>query len=359
MTADLIYRRRWWTLGVLCLSLLVIGLDNTILNVAHPEPARRPLGDLERHLQWILDTYTLVFAGLLLTAGAIGDRFGRKRALQLGLARVRARIAARRLRPLRRRADRQPRAHGRRRRLHHAVDPLDPHQRLPARASAPRPSASGPACPGSASRSARWPAGSCSSTSGGARCSWSTSPSSPSRSSLGSCSCRSRATRSSRRLDPLGAVLSIAGLIDARLGHHRGARRPGWTDRLVLAGFGDRARRARRRSRRGSCRPPTRCSTSACSGTAASARQRLDRAGVLRAVRRDLLADPVPPVRARLLAVRGRRADRPASRRRDRRPAVAPGHARVGTKRGRRRPDRRRDGRSAVRHPRRGARATA
>ncbi len=76
--------RRWWTLAVLCLSLLVIGLDNTILNVALPTLQ----GDLDAtssQLQWIVDVYMLVFAGALLTAGSLGDRFGRKRALTFGL----------------------------------------------------------------------------------------------------------------------------------------------------------------------------------------------------------------------------------------------------------------------------------
>jgi EmrB/QacA subfamily drug resistance transporter len=76
--------RRWWTLGVLCLSLLVIGVDNTILNVALPT-LERDLGASASQLQWIVDAYMLVFAGLLLTAGALGDRFGRKRALEIGL----------------------------------------------------------------------------------------------------------------------------------------------------------------------------------------------------------------------------------------------------------------------------------
>ena len=76
--------RRWWTLGVLCLSLLVISLDNTILNVALPT-LERDLGASSSQLQWIVDSYMLVFAGLLLTAGALGDRFGRRRALTFGL----------------------------------------------------------------------------------------------------------------------------------------------------------------------------------------------------------------------------------------------------------------------------------
>src|SRR4051794_2968945 len=77
--------RRWWTLLVLSASLLVIGLDNTILNVALPT-LEHDLGASSSQLQWIIDAYMLVFAGLLLTAGALGDRFGRKRALSFGLA---------------------------------------------------------------------------------------------------------------------------------------------------------------------------------------------------------------------------------------------------------------------------------
>jgi EmrB/QacA subfamily drug resistance transporter len=84
MDAETIHRRRWWTLGVMALSLLVIGLDNTILNVALPTLVRE-LGASASQLQWMVDAYILVFAGLLLTMGAIGDRFGRKRALSIGL----------------------------------------------------------------------------------------------------------------------------------------------------------------------------------------------------------------------------------------------------------------------------------
>ena len=76
--------RRWWTLVVLCFSLLVIALDNTILNVALPT-LQRDLGASASELQWIVDSYMLVFAAVLLTAGALGDRFGRKKALTFGL----------------------------------------------------------------------------------------------------------------------------------------------------------------------------------------------------------------------------------------------------------------------------------
>jgi EmrB/QacA subfamily drug resistance transporter len=81
--------RRWWILGVLCLSLLIIVVDNSILNVALPTLARPDsqggLDATNSQLQWIVDSYVLVFAGLLLTAGSLGDRFGRRGALQVGL----------------------------------------------------------------------------------------------------------------------------------------------------------------------------------------------------------------------------------------------------------------------------------
>jgi EmrB/QacA subfamily drug resistance transporter len=79
-----VHDRRWWALGVMVMSLLIISLDNTILNVAIPSLVR-DLGATTSSLQWIVDGYTLVFAGLLLTTGSLGDRFGRKGALQLGM----------------------------------------------------------------------------------------------------------------------------------------------------------------------------------------------------------------------------------------------------------------------------------
>ncbi len=78
------YRLRYWTLAVLSLSLLVIALDVTILNVAIPT-LQRDLDASAASLQWIVNAYILVFAGLLLTMGTLGDRFGRRRALEAGL----------------------------------------------------------------------------------------------------------------------------------------------------------------------------------------------------------------------------------------------------------------------------------
>jgi EmrB/QacA subfamily drug resistance transporter len=79
-----VYGRRWWTLAVLCLSLLIVGIDGTIVNVALPSIVRE-LGASSSQLQWIVDAYTLVFASFLLLAGSLGDRYGRKTALTAGL----------------------------------------------------------------------------------------------------------------------------------------------------------------------------------------------------------------------------------------------------------------------------------
>jgi EmrB/QacA subfamily drug resistance transporter len=79
-----IYHRRWFLLGVLCLSLVMVVMAVSGLNVALPS-MQRSLGATATDLQWIVDSYSIVFAGLLLTAGAMGDRFGRKKALLCGL----------------------------------------------------------------------------------------------------------------------------------------------------------------------------------------------------------------------------------------------------------------------------------
>jgi MFS family permease len=76
-------RRQWWALGVLSLAAVVIGMGNLILSLALPTLVRE-LQATASELQWMVDAY-VVFAGLLLTMGAVGDRFGRKRLLTLGL----------------------------------------------------------------------------------------------------------------------------------------------------------------------------------------------------------------------------------------------------------------------------------
>jgi EmrB/QacA subfamily drug resistance transporter len=79
-----VYANRWRTLGVLCLSLTIVMVANMSLNLALPAIAR-DLDASTTALQWMVDAYALVFAGLLFTAGTLGDRFGRKGALQAGL----------------------------------------------------------------------------------------------------------------------------------------------------------------------------------------------------------------------------------------------------------------------------------
>ena len=76
--------RRWWALAIIDLCLLAITMDNTILNVALPTISRQ-LGASGAQLQWMVDAYIVVFAGLLLTSGTLGDRLGRRKLLLAGL----------------------------------------------------------------------------------------------------------------------------------------------------------------------------------------------------------------------------------------------------------------------------------
>jgi EmrB/QacA subfamily drug resistance transporter len=88
MDTQTIYRRRWIILSVLIVGLLAIVIDNTVLNVALKTIAEPHggLGASQSQLEWAINSYTLVFAGLLFTFGVIGDRIGRKRMLIIGLA---------------------------------------------------------------------------------------------------------------------------------------------------------------------------------------------------------------------------------------------------------------------------------
>ncbi|MFI5722963.1 MFS transporter [Streptomyces cyaneofuscatus] len=85
---EAIHRRRWWILTVLMFSLLIVVLDNSILNVAVKtiaSPAPTGIGATQSELEWAINSYTLVFAGLLFTAGLLGDRIGRKKVLLFGI----------------------------------------------------------------------------------------------------------------------------------------------------------------------------------------------------------------------------------------------------------------------------------
>jgi MFS family permease len=81
---ELSYRRRMLVLGICCMSLLIVSLDNTILNVALPS-MQRDFHTSVSGLQWTVDAYLVVIASLLLLAGSTADRLGRKRIFQTGL----------------------------------------------------------------------------------------------------------------------------------------------------------------------------------------------------------------------------------------------------------------------------------
>src|SRR5271157_952590 len=76
--------RRWAALVVVCVAALIINVDNTILNVALPTLVR-DLHATSSELQWIVDSYAMVFAGLLFVGGSLADRFGRRRFFLIGL----------------------------------------------------------------------------------------------------------------------------------------------------------------------------------------------------------------------------------------------------------------------------------
>jgi EmrB/QacA subfamily drug resistance transporter len=84
-TPEVVHRRRWLGLTVLCLSLFIVVVDNTILNTALPT-LQTELSANSTDLKWMVDSFTLMFASLMLIGGAVGDRFGRREALAGGMA---------------------------------------------------------------------------------------------------------------------------------------------------------------------------------------------------------------------------------------------------------------------------------
>ena len=219
--------RRWWTLGVLC---LLADRDQPRQHDPQRRAADARSATSAPRLASCSGSSTPTCSSspaCCSPPAALGDRFGRRRALTVGLLVFGARLGARpRSADSADDADRDAGADGRRRRVHHALDAVDPHQRLPRRASGRRRSASGPASSGLgiaigpvsrrlARRARRVEL----------RSSSSTSRSSPSRSSPAAGSCRSPAT-------PRAPPLDLARLraLDrrphrARVGDHRGARR--------------------------------------------------------------------------------------------------------------------------------------
>ncbi len=128
--SDAIYAKRWWTLGTLCLALIVIGVDNTILNVALPSIVR-DLDASGSQLQLMVDAYTIVFACLLLTVG-----IPRRPLRPPARPHVRPAVVRHLLRggvdgELSDPAHRGPRPDGPRRRLHLPDHPVHPDQHLP------------------------------------------------------------------------------------------------------------------------------------------------------------------------------------------------------------------------------------
>lgn len=83
-TPERIHQRRWFTLIAICLAVTITSIDNTIMNVGLPSIVRG-IGASQAQLQWLIDSYTIVFACLLLTMGAFGDKWGRHRTMMIGL----------------------------------------------------------------------------------------------------------------------------------------------------------------------------------------------------------------------------------------------------------------------------------
>src|SRR5918999_5552255 len=77
--------RKWWTLLAACVATFMLLLDITVVNVALPD-IQRALDASLSSLQWVVDAYSLMLAALLLTAGSLGDRLGRRRVFSIGLA---------------------------------------------------------------------------------------------------------------------------------------------------------------------------------------------------------------------------------------------------------------------------------
>ncbi len=187
--------KQGWALAVLVLPVLLISIDMTVLGFAVPFLSE-DLAPTGSQLLWIVDVYGFVLAGLLVTMGTLGDRFGPPQAPHHRLGRVRRRERPRRLRAERRSAHRRP-GPARRRRRHPHADHAGAHaEPVPRRPPAPvRDRDLGLRVLRRARPPGRSSAAGCWSTSGGARCSsWPRRSRSPSCWPRRSC-CRSRRTR--------------------------------------------------------------------------------------------------------------------------------------------------------------------
>ena len=261
-------RQRTLVLAAMCLALVLVIAGVSMLAVGLPSVGE-DLGLSQTSLTWVADSYALTLASLLLFAGALGDRYGRRGALLVGIVAVRCRLAAVGVRRLRRAAHRLPGADRPRRRADHAGHPVDHHERVPARGAGPGGRHLGrlrrgrrharDAGRGLDARRVLVAVDLLRHRRGRRR-----SPSSSS-----SPSCRPAAPSEHVGLDPLGTVLSALGIGALVLGIIEGP----------IRGLDRAAHRRPRsspapcwpsRSCAGSCGPSTRCSTPGCSATAAS-----------------------------------------------------------------------------------------
>ena len=223
-----------WTLAITSVAVFMVTLDNLVVTTAIPV-IREDLHASLSGLQWTVNAYTLTFAVLLLTGAALGDRFGRRRLLAIGIAIFTAASAAAALAPSILALDVARAAAGCGRRDRHAADADRPVCRCPGRAGAGWRWASGAASAASPSRSGRSSAARSSAGSPGTGSSGSTCRS-------GCCSCRSSACASTRRAAPSPASICwawawrSAGLVGIVWGLVR-ANEVGWTSPQIIGAF--------------------------------------------------------------------------------------------------------------------------
>ena len=127
-------RKRAWVVALTGVGSLMAALDTLVVAIAL-STIRTDLDASVAQLEWTVNAYNLSFAVLLMTAAALGDRFGRRRFYAAGVALFTRRVGGLRARPRHRLADRRPRAAGHRRGVRDAARPRAPERRLPARAA--------------------------------------------------------------------------------------------------------------------------------------------------------------------------------------------------------------------------------
>ena len=291
-------------LPVVLLSLALVVAAVPALNVALPNLAADTDASLSQ-LQWIVDAYALVFAGLLLPAGALGDRYGRKPVLIIGLAVFALGSAAAVVDRRPRRADGPARSDGRGRRAGHADHAVDHHVVVPGRAAGP-----GRRRLGRRRRRRRrlrparlrrrsWRCGT------GSRCSCSTRSWPRSWRSPRSGWCPTPSCRDPPRVDYVGGLLSVVALAGLVFGAIEGPGR-GWGDPVTLTAFGAGVVGLALWVAWGFIADEPLLDPRLFRNRALLHRCLLDHPAVLRVLRLRLRDRPVPPAGARLLAPPGR-----------------------------------------------------